>query len=135
MATAKDTASTGMWGKDQDFGARLDTTYEPGEHFLLLSITPDGEFVGSDGKKAPRVELLTRKLDGTEPSGVPMKVKSLATPIVRLATEQQEGDLPAIVYWQRIPVKACNNETTVLKRVCPYPYPDDYLSAMDGEAA
>lgn len=123
-----------LWDRQLDFGNPMHTVFEESEQFILFSIDRDTPFINpADAKAEPintRTKMIACKLDPEtgEPVGLKMEVKSLASPIFELAgAKRSPGDLPAVVYYDRVEVKsnAFNNEATVLRFMSPFPIPDD----------
>lgn len=114
----------GLFDKDREFGRRLDVEFKLGEAFVLYAIGHDEPFtVPSTGEVVDRAVLTVQHLgpSGTATIGPRLEVKTIAGAIVKMATETpDEGELPAIVSLERVPVKEWDNEALVLRYVAPF---------------
>lgn len=131
------TKSKTFWSHDEQYGKRMDQTYEEGEQFLVMKVELGDPITDPTTGRTfeSRTILTTRAIDPStlQPIGLPVKVSTLSGPIYERAKESTDG-FPAIVTWRKVPVKKYGTEATVLEQVCPYPVPDDILAMMNGEA-
>lgn len=143
MADATKNKPAGFFGRDEDFGTRMDEYYEQGEQFLILDCEQDTPFVNPslpDGHKdkvvESRTKMTTRKLDPEtmSPYGLPVVVKTLAQVIYDHAGAQVTGDFPAVCYWDKVEVKQYNNTATVLRKVADWPLSAEIVAMMKGAA-
>jgi len=133
----------GFFGKDEDFGTRMDMWAEQGEQFLAMSVERDTPFINPalpEGHKdkvvESRTKIVARKFDPEtlKPYGLPVVIKTLAQVIYDHAGEQAEGDFPSVVYWDKVEVKQYGNEAMILRRVAPWPLPEAMAEMMKGAA-
>lgn len=126
MATSK--TAEGFFKRDEDIGVRMDEYFEEGEQWVALECDLEADYVTGSGQTLRRTRFLARKLDPDTLTafGVPVTVKTASNPIREAAERVAPGDFPAVVAWHRVPVSRYDTEAVVLRRVTPWPIPDDY---------
>lgn len=82
-AAAKAAEPTGAFGKDKQYGNRLDQMFAIGEPFLLLGAIPDGTVPTRFGD-SPSVKILAQKInqDTGVPKGAPFTCSTVISSIV-----------------------------------------------------
>lgn len=100
-----------MFGKDKEYGRRLDLQYREQEPFILWGVEPGGTVKTKIGD-AQRTNLKTSALDRGRPGGV-IECSTLASAVAEKAKDADPSEFPAIVCWERVPGRF-NAEALVL---------------------
>lgn len=124
----------GFWGKDEEFGNRLDTTFGIGIPFIVHSIEQDTPFTNPQTAEVitTRSKLLCQGMDHKcRPRGIPLEYKTLSSPIYERAGKVRDTDFPAVCVLSQVPVKRFGNKALVLRKMCEWPIPDEYQELLD----
>jgi hypothetical protein len=111
-------APTGAFGKDKQFGNRLDAMFAMGEPFLLLGWKLDSVISTVHGE-AQTVKLLVQKLnhDTGLPMGPPFTCNTVASAIVEKvqALTKEELEAGPVCNWQIVTSKGRGTNAMVLQ--------------------
>lgn len=116
MATK--TKSSGMFGKDKEIGAQLQTTIDRGKQFVLWGASVEPEAVKTDLGMADKTTLVVSFLAQPQRK---FEVGSLSGAISEKAKDADPADFPCIVYWTKVESKRFpGTEAVVLQWVKDY---------------
>lgn len=112
------TAPAGAFGKDKQYGNRLDQSFAIGERLWLLAGKVSDEVIETElGDANPARLLVQRVNEADQPIGKPFAVTTLASAIVEKVKLLTDDELPALVELRKVMSSKFKTEALVLQYV------------------
>lgn len=110
----------GMWDKDREHGARIDSLVGIGEPFLMLDAYLDGEVATRLGP-AKRARIVLARIKGGRP-GTVLTGSTLAQAITSKIADAEDEDFPVVAQLLKVPTEY-ENDALVVQLVGPWDGP------------
>lgn len=105
----------GLWNRQQMYGGlRLDQEFQEKEQFILWGMTSPGEVELDEGDKAVKTLLTVSRMNEPDEK---FEVGTLSKAINEMVGQAEDGDLPAVVFWEEVETKRKMQPAKVLTAV------------------